>query len=32
MVYSASIAMSEGARYTGNSATYFLARHGLFSP
>ena len=30
MVYSASIAMSENARYTGNSATYFLARHGLF--
>ena len=30
MVYSASIAMSENARYTGNSATYFLSRHGIF--
>jgi cell division protein FtsW len=30
MVYSASIAMSESARHTGHSATYFLGRHGIF--
>ncbi len=30
MVYSASIAMAEGARHTGGSSTYFLARHALF--
>jgi cell division protein FtsW len=30
MVYSASIAMAEGSRFTGNQATYFLVRHGIF--
>lgn len=30
MVYSASIAMAEGSRFTGNQSTYFLMRHGLF--
>jgi cell division protein FtsW len=30
MVYSASIATSEGSQYTGHQATYFLIRHGIF--
>src|SRR5689334_18522459 len=30
MVYSASIAISEGSRATGYQATYFLTRHALF--
>jgi len=30
MVYSASIAISEGSRVTGHQATYFLLRHALF--
>jgi len=30
MVYSASIATSEGSQYTGHQATYFLLRHGIF--
>jgi len=30
MVYSASIAMSEAARYTGYQYTYFLVRHSIF--
>ncbi len=30
MVYSASIAIAEGSRSTGNQPTYFLLRHGLF--
>jgi len=30
MVYSASIATAEANRYTGNSATWFLARHATF--
>ena len=30
MVYSASIAIAEGGRYTGNHPTYFLIRHGVF--
>jgi cell division protein FtsW len=30
MVYSASIATAEGSRFTGNQATYFLARHAVF--
>ena len=30
MVYSASIAIAEGSRMTGNSATYYLARHAMF--
>ncbi len=30
MVYSASIATSEGSQYTGHQATYFLVRHGIF--
>ena len=30
MVYSASIAMAEGSRFTGYQANYFLIRHGLF--
>lgn len=30
MVYSASIATAEGSRFTGNQASYFLIRHGLF--
>jgi len=29
MVYSASIATAEAARYTGHQATYFLVRHGI---
>src|SRR4051812_50123580 len=31
MVYSASIATAEANRYTGNSATWFLARHATFT-
>lgn len=30
MVYSASIAIAEGGRSTGNSATYYLARHASY--
>ena len=30
MVYSSSIAMAEGSRFTGNQAHYFLTRHALF--
>ncbi|QDX81424.1 putative lipid II flippase FtsW [Denitratisoma sp. DHT3] len=30
MVYSSSIATAEGSKFTGNSATYFLVRHGIF--
>jgi len=30
MVYSASIATAEGSRFTGNQASYFLIRHGIF--
>ena len=30
MVYSASIAIAEASRFTGNNAAYFLARHGAF--
>jgi len=30
MVYSASIATAEASRFTANSGTYFLARHGVF--
>ncbi len=30
MVYSASIAMAEGSRFTGNQSAYFLIRHGIF--
>jgi cell division protein FtsW len=30
MVYSASIAMAEGSRFTGNQSNYFLLRHGVF--
>jgi cell division protein FtsW len=30
MVYSASIATAEASRYTGNNASYFLLRHGVF--
>jgi cell division protein FtsW len=30
MVYSASIAIAEGSRVTGNQSTYYLARHGLY--
>jgi cell division protein FtsW len=30
MVYSASIAIAEAARYTGNHPAYFLIRHGFF--
>jgi cell division protein FtsW len=30
MVYSASIAIAEGSRATGNQPAYFLLRHGLF--
>ena len=29
MVYSASISTAEAARYTGNNAAWYLARHGL---
>jgi cell division protein FtsW len=30
MVYSASIATSEGSQYTGHQSTYFLVRHAIF--
>ncbi len=30
MVYSSSIAMAEGSRFTGHQANYFLIRHSLF--
>jgi len=30
MVYSSSIAMAEGSRFTGNQPAYFLIRHGIF--
>ena len=30
MVYSASIAMAEGSRFTGNQSGYFLLRHAVF--
>ena len=30
MVYSSSIAIAEGGRFTGNQPTYYLLRHGLF--
>ena len=30
MVYSASIAIAEVGRYTGNHPTYFLVRHAVF--
>ncbi len=30
MVYSASIAIAEGGRFTGNHPSYFLVRHGVF--
>ncbi|TAJ18093.1 MAG: cell division protein FtsW, partial [Rugosibacter sp.] len=30
MVYSASIAMAEGSRFTGNQSAYFLIRHAIF--
>jgi cell division protein FtsW len=30
MVYSSSVAIAEGGRYTGNQATYYLVRHGIF--
>jgi cell division protein FtsW len=30
MVYSASIAIAESAKYTGNHPAYFLVRHGVF--
>ena len=30
MVYSSSIAMAEGSRFTGNQSTYFLFRHAVF--
>ena len=30
MVYSASIAIAEGGRFTGNHPAYFLVRHGVF--
>jgi len=30
MVYSASIAMAEGSRYTGHQFSYFLVRHAIF--
>jgi len=30
MVYSASIAIAEGSRMTGNNATYYLTRHAVF--
>ncbi|MBA4741957.1 MAG: putative lipid II flippase FtsW [Azoarcus sp.] len=30
MVYSASIAVAEGSRFTGNQSTYFLLRHAVF--
>ena len=30
MVYSASIAMAEGSKFTGHQASYFLVRHAIF--
>jgi len=30
MVYSASIAMAEGSKFTGHQSTYFLMRHGFY--
>ena len=30
MVYSSSIAMAEGSRFTGNQSAYFLFRHAVF--
>jgi cell division protein FtsW len=30
MVYSASIAIAEGSRFTGNQPTYYLVRHGAY--
>ncbi|MDP2108896.1 MAG: FtsW/RodA/SpoVE family cell cycle protein, partial [Rhodocyclaceae bacterium] len=30
MVYSSSIAMAEGSRFTGNQSAYFLFRHAIF--
>ena len=30
MVYSSSIAMAEGSRFTGGQSAYFLFRHGIF--
>lgn len=30
MVYSSSIAMAEGSRFTGNQSSYFLIRHSVF--
>ena len=30
MVYSASIAIAEAGRFTGNHPTYYLVRHGVF--
>ena len=30
MVYSSSIAIAEGSRFTGNQSSYFLVRHGIF--
>ncbi len=30
MVYSSSIAIAEGARFSGNQPTYYLIRHGVF--
>ena len=30
MVYSASIAIAEASRYTGNNAAWFLVRHGAY--
>ena len=30
MVYSSSIAMAEGSRFTGNQSAYFLVRHSIF--
>lgn len=30
MVYSSSIAMAEGSRFTGNQSSYFLVRHAVF--
>ena len=30
MVYSSSIAIAEGGRFTGNQSTYYLVRHGVF--
>ena len=30
MVYSASIAIAEGGRFTGHQPAYYLVRHGIF--